>query len=94
MADITKKSPIKNPLQIDHETGDIVVPGFGRVPLVGPTSGSEYKRLKGAEQEKRALNRHLHDMMTKAWKCQQCGKVWPGTKLRIVRDKDVPGDDK
>lgn len=74
---ITQK--LRKPLQIDHETGDIDIPGFGRLPLVGPTSGEEYKRLKeSAEPQQRALNARILMLMSTMFVCRQCKKHVPG----------------
>ena len=69
----------KNPpaiVQVDHETGMLHVPGIGDLPLVGPTSGSEYKRLKESEIDKREMNKRLMAVMRKSWQCVQCRRVW------------------
>ena len=78
----SRSNTIRKPLQIDHETGELDIPNFGRLPLVGPTSGSEYEQLKKREAEKRELNKNLLALMRKFWKCSQCGKIWPGTRIR------------
>ena len=76
---ITQRNPkLRKPLQIDHETGEIVIPGFGRLPLVGPTSGAEYKRLKESEELKRAMNKRLVMLMSTVYLCVQCKRRVPG----------------
>jgi len=78
----SRSNRIRKPLQIDHETGDLVISNFGRLPLVGPTSGSEYEQLKKREAQKRVVDEILLRLMRKFWKCNQCGKIWPGTQIR------------
>lgn len=60
---------------IDHEMGLIHIPGKGALPLVGPTTGREYERLKLSEAEKIQFNTRWYAIACQRWKCTQCGRV-------------------
>lgn len=68
---------------VDHETGLIHRPKMAPVPLVGPTTGSEYEQLKKAEKQNQKLMLLLERQMRSTFQCTQCKKKWPGKFCRI-----------
>ncbi len=82
-SDFLKKGPPKV-VQVNHDARGnedaLYVPGMGFLPLIGPSSGEEYKRLKASETLKREMNAKLLEIMRKSWQCIQCKRVW---KLRF-----------
>lgn len=69
--------------KVDHETGDIHVPGKGNLPLIGPTSGSAYEDLKQKEKENRLAMQRLKRAMLSTFQCTQCHTRQPGTDVRV-----------
>lgn len=82
-----------NIVTIDHEASGnetaIIVPGKGRLPLVGPTSGADYERLKRAEVEKQKLNRQIVEDLHKSWQCTQCKRIWK-CRFHAVHSEGCP----
>ena len=68
---------------VNHETGEVHVPGKGNLPLIGPTSGPAYEDLKRKEQEHRASMLRLQRAMLSTFQCTQCHKIQPGTEVRV-----------
>lgn len=70
-------------VRVDHETGDVHVPGKGNLPLIGPTSGAAYEDLKRKEKEHRASMLRLQRAMLSTFQCTQCKQRQPGTEVRV-----------
>lgn len=81
---VSKKAPEKG-VWVDHETGLVHIPGKDPLPLVGPTSGSEYDRLKKAEQRFKSDKASLLRLMRATWKCSQCAREWKGEDVRVKK---------
>ncbi len=80
---VRMKPDIRPPAIINHETGDINVPGKGPLPLIGPTSGAAYEDLK---QREKAVNQQLRDLrhsLLSTFQCTQCKEKQPGTLIRL-----------
>jgi hypothetical protein len=84
--DFTKRKPIR----VDHETGALDIPGVGKLPLVGPTSGSAYREFQNREAEMAELSRMLESMLAKYWRCSRCRRVWTGRQAQLHRPELNP----
>ena len=90
--EFTKK---ENKLRIDKERNLIFIPGQDSPKeLIAPivqrfdAEGNPYQHVVSAtelieaeESHKRSM-KFLRDAMKHDWKCQQCGRTWPGTQMQ------------
>jgi len=83
--DFARKRFATDRVKVDHETGMVNVPGVGPLPLVGPTSGREYKNLKEAEAQFELDRAKLNQDRAKRWQCVQCKRIWRGGKVRVKK---------
>jgi len=87
MSDFSK---LRKRIHVDHETGELDIPGVGKLPLVGPTSGDAYRALQNREAEMAELTRLLESMLGKYWRCSRCRRVWSGRQVQLHRPEFNP----
>lgn len=64
--------PVRDPKEFSVHVPGVDTP----LPVIGPTSGSQYRKLREAESEMLAKNAAVLAILRRAWKCTQCGVIW------------------
>jgi hypothetical protein len=70
-------------VKVNHETGNVHVPGKGDLPLIGPTSGTAYEELKRKETENQAAMMRLKRAIFSEYQCTQCKRKMSGALTRV-----------
>lgn len=99
---MTDNPASKNPnaLRVDHAKKLIHVPGRDKPDeLIAPIhrrydeNGQPVQAIMTPEEINELRSQHMRrvaivfECMNANWRCTQCGRVWPGTKLRVKWDK-------
>jgi hypothetical protein len=69
-------APPKRKSIVDHETGFIHLPGKEPLPMVGPTSGAEYEKLKADEKKALWVKQQMERYLRSTVQCIQCKRRW------------------
>ena len=77
-------------LYINHRDGTVRRPNHAPIPLVGPTTGTEYEELKKGEAKNAVAMKFIRRQMASTFQCTQCKRKFSG-KFARVKWRNVDG---
>ena len=80
MDDFTSKNPRRSPLSIDQHEGDVIVPGVGRLPLVGQTGRHASEMARQAAEMRKYIE---IEWWPYRWRCGRCNVEFSGKDPRF-----------
>jgi len=77
-------------LYVNHRDGTIRRPHHEPIPLVGPTTGSEYEELKQKEAQNAKAMQFIRRQMASTYQCTQCKRKFSG-KIARIKWRNIDG---